>query len=54
MDLLLDFFLTSFFLQCSRADIADKLGKNIKDLAAVHIGNPKTAEFQVKFVENFL
>ncbi|CAL1531272.1 unnamed protein product [Lymnaea stagnalis] len=35
------------FALCSRADIADKLGKQIEDLKAVHISNPKTAEFQV-------
>jgi phenylalanyl-tRNA synthetase beta chain len=33
--------------QCSRDDIATKLGKNIKDIPAVHISNPKTLEFQV-------
>lgn len=36
------------FLQCSQEDIADKLGKKISDTRAVHISNPKTAEFQVK------
>ncbi|XP_031429936.1 phenylalanine--tRNA ligase beta subunit [Clupea harengus] len=35
------------FTLCSQEDIADKLGKNIKDIKAVHIANPKTAEFQV-------
>lgn len=35
------------FALCSKADIADKLGKTIEDLKAVHISNPKTAEFQV-------
>jgi hypothetical protein len=34
-------------VQCSRDDIATKLGKNIKDVPAVHISNPKTLEFQV-------
>ncbi|GAA6075138.1 phenylalanine--tRNA ligase beta subunit, partial [Tachysurus ichikawai] len=32
--------------QCSREDIADKLGKNITETRAVHIANPKTTEFQ--------
>uniref|UniRef100_UPI0037E8DAFC phenylalanine--tRNA ligase beta subunit n=1 Tax=Semicossyphus pulcher TaxID=241346 RepID=UPI0037E8DAFC len=35
------------FALCSKEDIADKLGKNISDTRAVHISNPKTAEFQV-------
>ncbi|XP_063061076.1 phenylalanine--tRNA ligase beta subunit [Engraulis encrasicolus] len=35
------------FALCSQEDIADKLGKNIKDVNAVHISNPKTADFQV-------
>ncbi|XP_030634632.1 phenylalanine--tRNA ligase beta subunit isoform X1 [Chanos chanos] len=35
------------FALCSREDIADKLGKNISETRAVHISNPKTAEFQV-------
>ncbi|CAG5125031.1 unnamed protein product, partial [Candidula unifasciata] len=35
------------FALCSKADIADKLGKTIESLNAVHITNPKTAEFQV-------
>lgn len=34
-------------LQCSREDIADKLGYKIEDIPAVHISNPKTLEFQV-------
>lgn len=34
-------------VQCSRDDIATKLGKNINDVPAVHISNPKTLEFQV-------
>jgi phenylalanyl-tRNA synthetase beta chain len=33
--------------QCSRDDIAAKLGKDIKAIPAVHISNPKTLEFQV-------
>ncbi|KAG7471072.1 hypothetical protein MATL_G00120500 [Megalops atlanticus] len=35
------------FALCSQEDIADKLGKNIAETRAVHIANPKTAEFQV-------
>lgn len=35
------------FSLCSRDDIATKLGKNINDIPAVHISNPKTLEFQV-------
>ncbi|XP_006008677.1 phenylalanine--tRNA ligase beta subunit isoform X2 [Latimeria chalumnae] len=35
------------FALCSREDIADKLGKDISVTKAVHIANPKTAEFQV-------
>lgn len=35
------------FTLCSREDVADKLGKKIEDVAACHIGNPKTIEFQV-------
>ncbi|KAF3824100.1 hypothetical protein GH733_008385 [Mirounga leonina] len=33
--------------QCSQEDIADKLGLDISATEAVHISNPKTAEFQV-------
>lgn len=33
--------------QCSRDDISTKLNKVIEDVPAVHIGNPKTLEFQV-------
>ncbi|XP_029415849.1 phenylalanine--tRNA ligase beta subunit isoform X2 [Nannospalax galili] len=33
--------------QCSQEDIADKLGLDISATNAVHINNPKTAEFQV-------
>lgn len=42
-------WLDSLFLslQCSEEDIADKLRKNITETRAVHISNPKTAEFQV-------
>ncbi|XP_017009091.2 phenylalanine--tRNA ligase beta subunit [Drosophila takahashii] len=35
------------FTLCSRDDIGRKLNKNIDTLPAVHIGNPKTLEFQV-------
>jgi len=35
------------FALCSRDDVASKMGKNIKDIPAVHIGNPKTLEFQI-------
>ena len=35
------------FSLCSRDDVATKLRKNIKDIQAVHISNPKTLEFQV-------
>lgn len=35
------------FALCSEEDIADKLGKDIAETPAVHISNPKTAEFQV-------
>ncbi|KAK3104366.1 hypothetical protein FSP39_000344 [Pinctada imbricata] len=35
------------FALCSREDVADNLGKNIKDVDAVHIANPKTLDFQV-------
>lgn len=34
-------------MQCSREDIADKMRKREALLSAVHIGNPKTLEFQV-------
>ncbi|XP_017140985.1 phenylalanine--tRNA ligase beta subunit [Drosophila miranda] len=35
------------FTLCSRGDIGRKLNKSIEALPAVHIGNPKTLEFQV-------
>ncbi|KAI4799288.1 hypothetical protein KUCAC02_017024 [Chaenocephalus aceratus] len=35
------------FALCSTEDISDKLGKKISETRAVHIANPKTAEFQV-------
>lgn len=34
--------------QCARDDVATRLRKDIKDIPAVHISNPKTLEFQVK------
>ncbi|GFO42266.1 phenylalanine--tRNA ligase beta subunit [Plakobranchus ocellatus] len=35
------------FVLCSKADIADKLGKKIEDLNVAHVGNPKTIDTQV-------
>ena len=35
------------FTLCSRDDVAVKLNKNMEDIPAVHISNPKTLEFQV-------
>ncbi|XP_064385368.1 phenylalanine--tRNA ligase beta subunit-like [Halichondria panicea] len=35
------------FALCSRDDISMRLRKDIKDIPAVHISNPKTLEFQV-------
>ncbi|KAJ6639718.1 Phenylalanine--tRNA ligase beta subunit [Pseudolycoriella hygida] len=35
------------FALCSRDDVSTKLNKAIEDVPAVHIGNPKTLEFQV-------
>ncbi|XP_059803648.1 phenylalanine--tRNA ligase beta subunit isoform X1 [Hypanus sabinus] len=35
------------FALCSQEDIADRLGKDLAKTRAVHIANPKTAEFQV-------
>ncbi|XP_032257156.1 phenylalanine--tRNA ligase beta subunit isoform X3 [Halichoerus grypus] len=37
----------SYTFPCSQEDIADKLGLDISATEAVHISNPKTAEFQV-------
>ena len=34
-------------MQCSRDDVGSRLRKDIKDIPAVHISNPKTLEFQV-------
>lgn len=39
--------MRSTLLQCSRDDVSTKLNKAIEDVPAVHIGNPKTLEFQV-------
>merc|ERR1712098_238005 len=35
------------FSLCSRDDVATKMRKDIKDVPAVHISNPKTLEFQI-------
>merc|ERR1712025_135879 len=35
------------FSLCSRDDVATKMRKDIKNIPAVHISNPKTLEFQV-------
>jgi phenylalanyl-tRNA synthetase beta chain len=35
------------FTLCSRDDVGAKMNKKIEDIPAVHIGNPKTAEFQI-------
>jgi len=35
------------FSLCSRDDVATKMNKKIESIPAVHIGNPKTAEFQI-------
>lgn len=35
------------FALCSRDDISTKLNRRLDDIAAVHISNPKTFEFQV-------
>ncbi|KMQ89405.1 putative phenylalanine--trna ligase beta subunit-like protein [Lasius niger] len=39
--------LSTIAAECSREDVADKLGYKIEDVPAVHISNPKTLEFQV-------
>ncbi len=36
------------FTLCSCPDVADKFGKNIENIPAVHIANPKTQDFQVR------
>jgi phenylalanyl-tRNA synthetase beta chain len=36
------------FTLCSCSDVAEKFGKNIENIPAVHIGNPKTQDFQVR------
>jgi len=38
------------FALCSRDDIATRLKRDISDVAAVHVANPKTLEFQVRTV----
>ncbi|CAF1000666.1 unnamed protein product [Adineta steineri] len=35
------------FTLCSCADVAEKFGKTIESIPAVHIGNPKTQDFQI-------
>lgn len=35
------------FALCARDDVATRLRKDIKDIPAVHISNPKTLEFQI-------
>ncbi|CAF1151673.1 unnamed protein product [Adineta steineri] len=35
------------FTLCSCADVAEKFGKNIENIPAVHIANPKTQDFQI-------
>lgn len=35
------------FTLCSRDDVGTKMNKKIEEIPAVHIGNPKTAEFQI-------
>uniref|UniRef100_A0A8C4H4U8 Phenylalanine--tRNA ligase beta subunit n=1 Tax=Dicentrarchus labrax TaxID=13489 RepID=A0A8C4H4U8_DICLA len=40
-------FSSACLMCCSQEDIAEKLAKKISETKAVHISNPKTAEFQV-------
>ena len=42
------------FALCSRDDIATNLRKDLKDIPAVHISNPKASEFQVRESEELL
>lgn len=35
------------FTLCSRDDVGAKMNRKIEDIPAIHIGNPKTAEFQI-------
>lgn len=35
------------FTLCACSDVAEKFGKTIESIPAVHIANPKTQEFQV-------
>ncbi|CAF5060975.1 unnamed protein product, partial [Rotaria sp. Silwood1] len=35
------------FTLCSCPDVAEKFGKNIENIPAVHIANPKTQDFQI-------
>jgi len=41
------------FALCSRDDIATRLKRNVTDVPAVHIANPKTLEFQVSSTVRF-
>jgi phenylalanyl-tRNA synthetase beta chain len=36
------------FSLCSRDDVSLKLGRELSDIPAVHISNPKTLDFQVR------
>jgi phenylalanyl-tRNA synthetase beta chain len=47
------FNLILLFLKCSRDDVAEKFGKTIESVPAVHLSNPKTIEFQVLFQQKF-
>lgn len=40
-------FLSFLYHQCSRDDVSSKFQKTIEEIPAVHIGNPKTLEFEV-------
>lgn len=50
VDLFMVLWMSIFyiFFQCSRDDVGTRLRKDIKDIPAVHISNPKTLEFQVR------
>lgn len=41
------------FTLCACSDVAEKFGKNIENIPAVHIANPKTQDFQVNGNELF-
>jgi len=40
------------FTLCSREDISEKLGKKLENVNACVIANPKTTEFQVKYLRS--